>query len=486
MHKFLNSRRFRQGSVATAITVIVVAVIIVFNMLVSALSSRYSLSLDLSADQIFGISEETKSFLASLNQDVDIYILTTEEKFTANGEYFIQANEVVKKYAKGSDHVKVSYVDMVKVPTFQNRFPDLNLNTASVVVSSGDKAVDLTVYDLYNVESNPYYGTETIVSSKAEQAMTSAILKVTSDKVTRVTMLTGHNETEVTGLESLLELNNYEIVTQNLLTEEIDPDAKIAVLCAPMRDLNEDELKKLDAYLDHSGELGRSLLYFASDTQPELPNLSAFLADWGIEVADGVVFEGSLNRVMNFNMQIAIVDYTEDDYSQTVRDNNLYTVSLYARPLYALFESKGSISVEVPLWFSQTSGIIPPDAESDWQPAETDLSGPIPALIVATQTAYEGTEPHQSKVVACGSALTIDDSVISQASIGNGEYFLRLINILAEREDVVSIQSKTIGGHELGMQSTGQAYLLALLLMIILPLTVLISGIVIWMRRRHR
>ncbi|MBQ3166248.1 MAG: hypothetical protein IJC01_02815, partial [Clostridia bacterium] len=46
--------------------------------------------------------------------------------------------------------------------------------------------------------------------------------------------------------------------------------------------VDEDQLKKLDAFLDNDGQKGRSLLYFASASQPAMPAMEAFLSEWGI------------------------------------------------------------------------------------------------------------------------------------------------------------------------------------------------------------
>lgn len=479
------SRVFRQGSVATAITVIVIALVVVFNMVVAALSSRYGLNLDLTTGQVFGITEETTTFLSGLTKDVQIYVLSTEQEFTAGGTYFVQANEVIKKYEQESTRVKLEYIDFVRNPTFASRYPDLQLSTSSILMVCGDKSTTLTPYDLYNIETDYYYGSSTIVSSKAEQAMTSALLKVTSDKVTGATIITGHNEAPLSGLVSLLEANNYEVDERNLLTEEINPNSKIAIMSAPSRDLTEDELKKLDAYLS-GARLGepRTLFYLASSDQPALPNLAAFLADWGVQVGDGVVFESSANKTLNMSVAMPIVDYNEDVYSKTVAERNLPTTVSYSRPLYTLYEAQATIKLATPLQFSSTSGVIPPDAQSDWQPKGSDIIGPIPALVVSQGTSYDGVEAVHSNVVTCGSYLAVEDSFLAATSLGNGEYFLSLINSLTEREDIITIQAKTIGGNELGVSSQ-QIYVLALVLAILLPLCVLIFGIAVWMRRRH-
>lgn len=485
MLNLFKSRKFRQGSLATAITAVAIALIIVLNMVVTLLTDRYALSLDLTENQMFAISEQTTTLLAELNKDVEIYVLNTEQNFTASGAYFVQANEVIKKYAQQSSRIRLEYVDLVRNPTFTTKFPTLSLNTSSIVVASGGKSTDLTPYDLYNIETDQYYGTAQIVSSKAEQAMTSAIMRVTSDELTRVSMLMGHNEAELPGLKSLLEMNNYEIVEQNLVTEEIDPEATIAVITTPMYDFTADELKKLDKFLNNDGKLGKTLMYFAAADQPELPNLAAFLADWGIGVGSGAVFETSNNRILNMNILMPIVDYTEEVYAKSVQNAGLVTLIPYAKPLSQLFSEKGSMSVTAPLMFSQTSGVIPLDAPNDWQPTDADLSGPIPALIVSENMKYEGMTKIVSNVVACGSMLAVEDSYLAATSIGNGEFFMSLFNTLADREDIISIQSKTIGGGELGIQ-TEQVLSLGLVFIILLPLGVFIFGIVVWLRRRHR
>lgn len=485
MPKILTSRKFRQGSVASAVTLIVIALVVVLNMVVSLLADRYNLSLDLTSSKAFGLSEDSLKFLEGLQKDVTIYILNTESSFTGNGEYFNQANEVAKEYTRHSSHIGVEYVDVNRNPGFVSRWPDLQLGANSIVVSCGNKARDLTAYDLFNIETNYQTYTQSITSSKAEQAMTSAIINVTSDKLVGVSILSGHNEYELAGLSSLLELNGYAVYDQNLLTDEISPEATIAVLAAPARDLTEEELKKLDDFLNNGGKLGKTLLYLADSTQPQLGNISAFLADWGITVGDGIVYESDQSHQVNMSIVMTIADYTEDVYSKTVKERNLFTVIPYSRPLGTLFEAKSGISVTVPLQFSAAAGIIPADAGSDWQPSPSEIAGPLPALIVANHLTYEGTTPLNSYVVACGSAIALDDQLLSAKSLGNSDYFLSLFASLSNREDTVSIKSKALGGSELGINAA-QVIVLFAILVILFPLALLVTGIVIWLRRLHK
>lgn len=483
------SRKFRQGSVATAISVLVIALIVAANMVTTLVSDKYSLSLDLSTGKVFGISVDTRQFLDALAKDVDVYILNTEENFTVNGEYFVQANQVIKKYAQESSHIRVNYVDIVRDPTFVSRYPEYQLDSSSILVTSGEHVSTLTPYDLFNIETNYYTGGAAITASKAEQAMTSAILNVTSDKKIVVSFLSGHNETGTPGFSSLLEMNNYQIIEQNILTEEINPAATIAVIVSPARDFTDSELKKLDKFLENDGKYGKTLFYLASNEQPELPVLGAFLSDWGIQVGSGVVFESNQNGYLNMTPYMPIMEIGSPELAQQVAKDVLARQMImtvpFARPLGIAYESKGGITTTTLLQFSQTSGVRPMDAPETWQPTQADMVGPIPALVMGQMLKYDGTTPLKSTVLVAGSSMSIDDNLLASTSIANSQYFLSLMDTLAERQDVVRIESKTIGGAELGITS-GQAILLAIILIVLFPLALLIFGIIVWLRRRHR
>lgn len=482
MFGFLKSRKFRRGSVATAVTVAVIALIVVFNMIVSIVSDRFSLNFDLTSNKLFAISSETKDYLAELSQDVSIYILSDEKDFASANQYFLQANEVIKKYAQFSPRITVSYVDIVRNPGFTANYPDLQLSSGSILVTSGNKVKDITPYELYNIETNYYTGSSSVISSKAEQVMTSAILQVTSSETYSVVSVSGHNETAIEGLTAQLELNNYTFKEQNIGTEDFDMEADVVVINAPGRDFTGDEIKKLDNFLNNSGQYGKTVMYFASAMQPDLPNLEAFLADWGIGVGSGIVLETDQSKVFSADDPfMAIVSYTEDVYAKTVLERRMYTTVPQSRPLSVLFEEKSNLTVTAPLMFSEQSCVYPLDADESWQPV---YEGAIPALIVSQSVNYSGTTAMYSNVVACGSLYAIDTQFLSAGSLGNAEYFTGLFNALVKSENTVSIQAKELGSAELPISLFQFIIIAAAFLIFIMGF--LIFGIVVWISRRHR
>jgi hypothetical protein len=483
-------RNLRYGFVSVCITIIVIAVIVLFNVVLTSLFKKYPLDIDLTEDQIFELSDETRDFLTELDQNVDIYVLNTESSFIASSptEYFIQANEVIRRYSQYSSRVRLEYVDMIRNPNFSSRYPDLDLNISDVLIVSGNRARKLSPQDLFNIRSS-YYGSY-VSSSKAEQAMTGALLGVTSSKISLMTIIGGHGEADVSPLTELLSMNSWETLTINTMTEAIPPETSLLILAAPQRDLSVDELNNIDSFLENGDN--RVLLYFGSysqpgqtDDQPGFPNLDAFLSEWGIAVDSGMVFETNNNRII-MDPFMAFADFVEGDYSKSVMDKGLSPVLPRARPLRIVFDAQRYRRTNVLIQASADAGIRPVNAESDWYPGPQDMQAGIPLMTLSSsmRTNVEGDFVN-SHVIVCGSFLALDQSLLGNISIGNSTFFLDLLGNLAGREDRIYVQDKTLGFSNMNI-TMAQIIIFSLIFVVLVPLVVLITGIVVWLRRRHR
>jgi hypothetical protein len=484
MKGFFNSRMFRQGSVATAITVFVVAIVVVINFVSTALTDRYGLVLDLTPTKLMSITDETRGYIAGLDKDVTIYVLSKEETLATGGDYYVQANEILKRYDTESDRITLEYMDIVADPTFAQNYPTLDLGPTSILVTSGDRVRDLTPYDLYETQMDEQTYQEYIVASQAEQTLTSAILAVTSDKTVNVAVINDHNEEDITPFRDLLMQNNYLVDEVSILMNDIDPMYDVVIIAAPVFDFDEEQLQRLDRFLENNGEYGKTLLYFASSDQVETPALDMFLADWGVGVGAGLVFEtdpAMHNPVMPYVAQVEYVD-ADQEFSAGVQASGLTVMGGYARPLSLLFETDYYIGTSTLLQFSAGAGIATPETETieDIVP-----SGPIPYLSMGRHISYDGTTPLISNVLVAGSTAIINPEFLSYPSLANSEYMLTLFDKLTDKEEGVRIQSKALTNESMNIDAAS-AYTIGILLTIIFPLVVLISGIIIWARRRHR
>jgi hypothetical protein len=484
------SRVFRYGIVSSVITVGVIAAVFLLNAVLSLLFTRYPLNIDLTENRIFEISEETEDFLSSLDRDVTIYVLNTEDRFinSSPAEYFVQANEVIRKYSQFSRHVRLEYLDLLRNPGFGAAFPDTELKVNDILVTEGRPGETggryrvLSSMDLFNIRSS-YYGNY-VASSKAEQAMTSALLNITSGGSTVVAVTGGHGEDDISGFTGLLKTNAYEVSDLNLMTGNIVPDTRVLIVAAPARDFEEEELRKIDAFLE--GGDGRILFYLSSAVQPPLPRLAAFLAEWGIEAAPGVVFETDTDRILYNNPFIAFNDYAEEVYSKNMVQKQIRPVIPQSRPLRVLFEGRLYRSVKTLVRYSPKSGIRPADAPEGWQPDISRLEGNVPVLVLSSsqRNNIEG-DIVKNHVLACGSVLALNQIFLGSPNIANSGYFLDLMGTLADRTDQIFIMDKTVGFTELGASLT-RVIVLAVIFMVLLPLAVLGAGLTVWLRRRHK
>ena len=68
----INKKYLKNGSYSSVMIVVFVAIIIVINMIVGNLPSKYT-QLDISSEKLYTIGDETKAMLKDLDKDVTIY-----------------------------------------------------------------------------------------------------------------------------------------------------------------------------------------------------------------------------------------------------------------------------------------------------------------------------------------------------------------------------------------------------------------------------
>ena len=171
-----------------------------------------------------------------------------------------------------------------------------------------------------------------------------------------------------------------------------------------------------------------------------------------------------------------------DKLTDTMTDTSIPITMPFARPLEQVYETNMDISTEILLQSTDTTTTIPygitEDQLQNWTPEEY---GPFPLAILSTKSFEDGST---SQLLAFGSAVSLSDSLLSSGSFCNADYYLSVLNTLTHRENVISIQSKTLGGQELGL-NTMQVFIIGVGFMIVLPVVVLVCGLYLWYKRRN-
>lgn len=493
-----NVRKLKYGGLATAFTAIFIVLIVLLNWGATVLVEKNPLRIDVTDDALYSFSDETVEYLAELEQDIKISVLSSEEEFVAYGDETAQlyyqyygidlishmpaANEALKRYSQYSDCIEVEYVDILADPTYSSKYPNEKLAQGQVIISSeatGRYRI-LSASELFYINTNDY-----TVYLNAEKVVTSAIMGTALEDPVKVLYTTGHNEYSAAGLMNLLEQNTYETKEINLMQEDIDKDTDLIVIMGPAVDFAEEELEKIDKFLDNGGNFNKHVVYFAANDRAPTPVLDSFCTEWGIEVSTATVFETNSNKFYNRNPYMNIPEFADETFS--AKYASLSTVLLTPRcvPLRALFTETDNRSTEVLLAFTDTAVARPQDAPDDWTYEDATEKGPFDAAVIGKRTTYSGTLEKTSTVTVFGSFQVADATLLSTSTCSNAEYLLDVFNEISQNEIKVNILIKDLGSEPLNMTS-GDQLTIGIVFAGVIPVCVLLAGIVIWIIRRNK
>lgn len=498
-HRRFNRRKLKYGSVAAAITVVVVAIVVLINVVVNIASNKVNMSLDLTENGNFEISQQTIDYLSTLNQPVEIVCLSDEITFqTAAYIYYKQAYEVLKKYSIYSDHINLTFVDMIENPTYAERYKESykgEINEYSIVVENpaNGRIKVFGIEDLYNTETqfdyNNFNYIDVPVSSKAEQEITSAIMYVTDpDPIKAVVFKSETSGTSYDNVFNLLSSNGYEVSEIDPLSQPIPEETDLVVINAPLNDYEPAVIEMLYAFLDNDGKLGRNLVYFADYTQKTTGNINTFLEEWGIRVEEGIVADSDMNNLQSQNLYI-IRDYiAANDYSTNLANAELPVIDFQSKPLTLLFDNKDSRSTVPLLQTKDTAFIMTDEVQQRIQSGDTSNIDYGVQTTIALGRKYTFDEENNmifSNVLVIGSSETLDASFTSTTYFNNGDYFISIVNTMAGKNSGISIVAKDLASATFDIDSgTQNRYFVVFLIGV--PVVVLIIGAVVFIRRRRK
>lgn len=493
LKNFFKQRGTRRGAVSILLTVLFISAVILVNIVLSAVTGKFPLYVDVTANSSYQLQQDTKDALDQISEPVTVYVLQKETDFESgdsnNYKYRVQANKLLHAMESRCDNLELHYVDITAEPTFTTNYPQIDWNQShAILVVCGDqyRAVDMTDMFSFDQEQYSYYGTVIINGQHVEQALMTAVLNVTTTDKTKVTVLSGHGEQDMSSFTTLLENNAYEVENVSLLNGSIAEDSEFVVIYDPDVDIDESAYTTLSKWLNNDSKYGHHLFYFPNDRHDvsEFPNLNALLADYGMEVQYGYIYENSENHLIpGANHYLSVYDYGEDTtYTQGLRNPSIPVVMMLTMPVKITDDKLAK-----PLLLSSEESILfPMDIEEDdldsFNPEKQVLNG---AAIGVQSDGTEGSK--SSSIVVIGSYDAMSPNYLSISSYNNAAYFVNLFNTLSDRDDVsIVIEGKDPSANELGITSMDAIIFPSIIVRFIIPIGVLIAGLIIWIRRRHQ
>lgn len=468
------SKQSSASGLAKGILCVVLLALILLNLVVSVVSERVALTWDLTKNQVFALSQQTKDLLDSLDHKISIDVMCDELQLENGGGYFTQTKKIIDQYAIYCPGITVTYRDLAVNPGFAAQYSDFSPEQYDILISSDKNTFKTNIFSLFNSETN---GNQQLIrSSKAEQELTSAILRVCSEQTTHAVILTGQEGTYPKALETLLISNGYEVSSQNLSVGELGSDIQLLFLLAPTRDISPEDAVTLQKYLEADGH---TLVYAPSVDTPELPNLDALLLQWGVSYDSALIMESNSQRYINSSPYLSIVDYVPGEDAPSYSADVPY-LNPFGRKMNQEFETQSGYSTQVLLQYSPKAYAMPLSAEENWRPDNEDFAA-YPAVIRSHRTQPDSES--FSTLLAFSSAEDLGQTALENVSFSNAEYLLQLLSDACNREEMIHIPAKSITSDRLSITQS-QFSTISTVFTLVLPATVLVLGLAMWLHRR--
>lgn len=495
--KIFQDPRFKRGSFAVMLSVGFIAVVVLINVLFSILEERYpSMQIDMTTNQIYSLSEDALEAAEKVDIPTTIYILADEESaksgdLTYQGNPYSQVTVLVERMRELNSNITVEYVDLDRNPTFasDSKYAGFSLGVGSVIVENERRVRVLGLNDLYAQSMDQYTG-QTSYRIQVDSALTSALMQVTAEDVPVVSIAAGsHSErlaSSLSSLQSVLQNNQFEIKTFDIMTEEIPEDTQIVLLPTPMTDYTAEEIQKLDAFLASDVEGYCSLWVTFYPSQTDMPNLSAFLAEWGIGVPAEVIVETDTSNLFQMNGTCFFSNPT-DEVDLGGEANYQYLATEASKPLEILFDENNSVITYALTTTSDTCCVL--DAETMKMPSEDEIElGSFNTTVLATRQDRVNDEYYYKSVIAFGSDNMLSDEYVAGTTFGNGTYLVDLARyatgttdsstgVYMEQVDAVTVDitASVLTRLVLGIG----------VFTILIPAAILVAGLVVFLKRRH-
>lgn len=470
-NRTLTFKTSKQVRLLTAVTAVVVVIAILAAIVLASLPSSV-LEFDMTANDLYGITDQTENLINSLEHSIDITVVTES---SALDEKFVKFME---KYAALSDKLSLTFADPVLQPSVLEKYGVENNTVLVSCPETGRKATYLVSgfegYDsaalMYDYNSFYMYGTLNMSTFDAEGQLSSAITKVISDNTNKIYYMAGHGETALgTAVAELIGKANYTEEYLDLLTLGYIPEDCALLICnAPSSDISEAELKLLLDYLGNGGDM------ILLCDKPELTNFCLLMQHYGIQMEQGHLADLA-NYYEAYASQFGYYCFWPvlNQNSTLVSNVTSNAMILSGRPLsFVTPVRRGSV---VESFMSSSSYGV------NYVDENNMTEGTFHVGAVATEEVEEGVT---SSLTVISSGYFADDNLLSSfSSISNKDILMNCINSNFEDVTVLTIPARTLAYERNTFTNTT---MWGLFFAVFVPLIFIVAGFVFWTQRRKK
>lgn len=448
--------------------------IVGIGVLLTHIAHRRNFRYDFTRDQLFSISDKTIKVLRGLKNDVMITAF-----YPTGAVETGMIKDLLDEYKRQTDRLQYKIVDPRRDPVTTKAMNVTQVGT--IIVQCDTSRKDIFEHEIF-IRPSPFMGRQETPKFQGEQAITSAIVNVTSGVRRKVQFVKGHGEPGLTvfnqrglaGLHQYLVKENFD-ASEVALTEGIPTDTQIVAVVAPEQAFHPNEIQVLRDFVNNR----KGHLFVALDQRTKCPELLKFLSEtYGVSFNDELL----INPQGAMQSPTAIVpEYLHHRIVQEQMERNSGV----------LMDGARGLNVEARDTWTNTPFLRSPDyvfgkrnllaaggrVTLAFDP-ENDVRGPFTLGV-----ALEG------KGVASGTrAVMFGDADFASNILlqvqGNGDLLMNAFNWLAGQVEMISIRPKSVEFSPVILDQDAANRILIICVVVAPLLVLLVGGGVWWSRRR--
>lgn len=467
-----------------ALTALAIAAVILLNMFFSVLEEKTKLKIDLTGDSVFTLSDESCEVAKGADKEITVYYATNADN--RNTRY----SEILETFEKENSLISVKEVNLDTDPAFSRTYKLKSYNSVVVECKETNKVrvVDSSLIEYGQKNENGVINTKV---NYLESYVSAAIRYVVSEKPLMVYIAMGHGEIieNSSFLDYIMNMLYTEAMSVKLMdfaTDEISADADMLLFAGPTQDFTDEDIKKLDDYLESGGRV-----QFYSNPSYSLPNLNSyFTANWGVTVKNDCVSDSNVayiassatgNYLLPVMKEHSITSYLNSVSSKLrVQEGEVNsieiteTASVEANVIVATSES--GVTMDRENWVLKNAR----ESYNVSEKAEQSI------MVYLRKNPLNNSET-TSRLLVCGTYYMLFDRFAdSSSSYADKDLVVKTINYMSGIEDApVSVSSKNVIHEKMEVLEKTKLTYCGILLVGVIPAILFGYGVYVYLRRRR-
>lgn len=519
--KLKNAYRLKYGSYATAVTAVFIAVVVLLNVFFGIINDKNPLTIDMTAENAYTVNPENIEFIKGIDYKVKLRVIFTEELYldgsyasyyrsitdNSGGKYYEQTVKLLKQYKKYNDNISLEFIDPYgsEITSIISEYTadDISMDYGDILVECYPDGEDkepkrgvISFNDCYELEAenselSAYYGGEyqsyKLVGNNIEQAVANGIFKTVNLTEMDIALITANSaETYVQNFKTIAKENAINFTSCPVIKGTDFSDFEVMMICSPGQDYTDAEIEVFEKWLDNDGKRGKTLMFFASPASPPLPNLYAFLEEWGIDVEEGYKYYSKDSNYYSTDRTNIYLETTMSEYTAVADALSYDYIANQMVPLSAAFESEayGSRKVETILQTADNGVFKKPDDDSSWKPEGAGEAG---AVMMLSKDEDDGDA---SYVIGVSSVDFLTNAhTTTKSDNGNFRLLVDVLNHTARNEeDKYVMETKVLNDSNGAFTSSTtqfQTIIVAVVFIVLIPAALIAAAIYVYIKRKN-